>query len=65
LNVALQIKEENAMTKTEPRPLRPDLTDEQKTEALRIGDALNFKSHRLMDWRVEQYAGIGPEGRAA
>jgi hypothetical protein len=55
---------EDDMAKTEPRRLRLDLTHEQKAEALRIGD-LTFKSHRLPDMRIEQYPGIGPEGRAA
>jgi hypothetical protein len=51
------------MPKTE-RKLRSDLTDAEREKAERIGD-LTFKSHRLPDMRVEQYAGIGPEGRAA
>jgi hypothetical protein len=55
---------ENAMTKTEPRKLRSDLTEEQKAKALRIGN-LDYRSHRIPDRRVEQYPGIGPQGRAA
>jgi hypothetical protein len=55
------------MQKTE-RKLRPDLTDEQKAKAPRIG-SLTFRSHRdanrMSHGAVEQYAGIGPKGRAA
>jgi hypothetical protein len=36
------------------RKLRPNLTDEQKAEALRIG-SLEYKSHRFPDMRVEVF----------
>jgi hypothetical protein len=57
-------RKENLMPKTETRKLRSDLTQAERERAEKIGD-LTFKSHRVMDWRVEEYAGIGPEGRAA
>jgi hypothetical protein len=36
------------------RPLRSDLSEEQKAEALRIG-SLDYASHRKMDRRVEKF----------
>jgi hypothetical protein len=51
------------MPKTE-RKLRSHLSQAERERAEKIGD-LSFKSHRIIDMRVEQYPGIGPEGRAA
>jgi hypothetical protein len=42
------------MQKQEPRKLRENLTEEQKTEALRIG-SLDYRSHRKMDRRVLKF----------
>jgi hypothetical protein len=52
------------MDKQEPRKLRIDLTPAEREQAERIG-SLTYKSHRFPDMRVEQYPGIGPNGRAA
>jgi hypothetical protein len=56
------------MTKQTKRPLRSDLTPEQREQAKRIGD-LSYRSHRdpfcrKMSIRVK-YPGVGPKGRAA
>lgn len=48
----------------QPRKIRSDLTPAEKTRLERYG-ALNFKSIRCPDMRVEQYVGIGPKGQAA
>jgi hypothetical protein len=42
------------MPETEPRQLRPDLTETERERAERIGD-LTFKSHRLPDMRIEKF----------
>jgi hypothetical protein len=51
------------MQKTD-RKLREGLTPAEREKAERVGD-LSFKSHRRPDWRIEEYPGIGPKGRAA
>ena len=48
----------------ETRKPRENLTEEELERLERYG-SLSFKSIRCPDRRIEQYPGIGPQGRAA